>query len=250
VLWIASDPARRYPLEIVAPAAGVVLVGHERDRIQHYFPEGVFIDYEVAFLSAEGAILEVQRLQADEEGGVTSRMPARYALFVPASAFRSLGIAANDRVEFSQEIAARPPEPRPDVRVGGVPIRVEVSYRRRERERGLMRRRGLSDGEGMLFVYREEGPRSFYMLHCLFALDIAFFDREGALLTVVSTDPYPDPSKDTGERARSDGDARYVLETRKGWFAAHGLVGADGRPKGTLRLEMPDSVRRLAEEAD
>ena len=136
------------------------------------------------------------------------------------------------------------------VNVGGVPVRAEISHRVWQRSQGLMERTALAEEEGMLFVYPREDFRSFWMMNTLIGLDIAFFDGAGRFLNVVSMDPYPDPTVDSGGRARSDGQARFVLEVRKGWFRRKGLVDDAGRPTRDPWLDLPEAVRRLAEVAE
>lgn len=96
----------------------------------------------------------------------------------------------------------------------------------------------------MIFVYPRAEPRSFWMKGCLIALDVAFVDDFGRILDIVSLEP---PAAGTSDalmpRARSDHPARFVIETRKGWFAEKGVaVGA--------RVELPPELIRLAEEGD
>jgi uncharacterized membrane protein (UPF0127 family) len=154
------------------------------------------------------------------------------------------------RAAFSPEILVAPPDPLPEIRLGDLSVRVEVSYRDNERMRGLMHRSSMSLGEGMLFIYRVPARKSFWMLNCHFALDVAHFSPERKLLNVVSIDPYPDPAFDTGDRAAGEGEAQFVLEVPKGWFHKRGLVDLEGRPIRELTLELPDTIASLVYQAD
>src|SRR5262245_58509776 len=56
------------------------------------------------------------------------------------------------------------------IEVGDITIEAEVSDTGELRERGLGYRDGLDPGKGMLFVYEEPGPRSFWMKGMRFCL--------------------------------------------------------------------------------
>ncbi|MDT8436295.1 MAG: DUF192 domain-containing protein [Gemmatimonadota bacterium] len=120
-------------------------------------------------------------------------------------------------------------EPGPDgglvrsvpIRVGGVPITVEIADTPPLRERGLMHRDSLPADHGMLFVYPDEQLRSFWMRNTKIPLDIGFFDRNGSLLNVERMEPR------TEENTLSKAPAMYALEMNAGWFEAHGVGPGD-----------------------
>lgn len=128
-----------------------------------------------------------------------------------------------------QESAAARPQPGPggqilrtvEVRVGGVPITVEIADTPALRERGLMNRDSLPRNHGMLFVYPDEEVRSFWMRNTRIPLDIAFLDRNGAILNVERMEPQTD------ENTFSDAPAMYALEMAAGWFEAHDVGAGD-----------------------
>ena len=47
--------------------------------------------------------------------------------------------------------------------IGGETLRVEIADTDKTRDRGLMGRKSLPDGEGMLFVFEKSAPLSFWM---------------------------------------------------------------------------------------
>lgn len=252
VEWARTDPDRRYaPVQhsALVDSRGI-LVGFPYDRHLHLFSLQSDGGYDVLFLSADGRILERQYLRANSEEGVTSKVEARYALLLAEGWCARQNVGDADVVELSGAVRNNPPEPMPEIKLGGVPLKVEVNYAQRERSRGFMHRRAISPEDGMLFAFRKEDHRSFWMLNCHIALDIAHFDKDGAFINLVSMDPYRDPRTDAGLRAPSSRDAQFVVETRKGWFRAKGLVGEDGKPTRAFRLEMPPAVKELVRKAE
>ena len=99
--------------------------------------------------------------------------------------------------------------------LGADTIEAEVARTDQEREKGLMRRRSVPDGTGMLFVFTDEAVRSFWMSDTYVPLDVAFLD---ANLTVIDIQQMEAETTDAHDSA---GAAMFALEVRKGWFAAH-----------------------------
>ena len=66
------------------------------------------------------------------------------------------------------------------ITVGGVPVTVEIADQPAELSRGLGYRAGLAPGTGMLFLYPEPAPRSFWMKGMQFCLDIIWIE-DGAI---------------------------------------------------------------------
>jgi len=99
----------------------------------------------------------------------------------------------------------------------------------------------MSEDDGMLFAYPDEGNHSFWMMNTLIPLDIAFFSADGTLLNVNETPMYADPRNPGASYATSNskGPARYVLETNLGWFKKKGIVDGAGRFAPGTKAEIP-----------
>jgi uncharacterized membrane protein (UPF0127 family) len=101
------------------------------------------------------------------------------------------------------------------IQVGELGMRVEIADDGAKRAQGLMNRDTLPADEGMLFVYPDEAPRSFWMKNTRIPLSIAYIDRQGRIVSVHDMRPL------STRGTPSDGPAMYALEVNQGWFAQH-----------------------------
>lgn len=240
---LVRDPARRYPR---GPG---ILCSWDRDRFLHFFSDSPeFRD--VVFLDSAGGVVELEKLAASSDAGITSKSEARHALFLTAGAIQKDGLQVGDKVAFSPALVAAKVDAMPVIKVGGHAIHVETSHLIAQRQRGLMHRPRMSKDEGMLFLYPVADSRSFWMMNTLIPLDIAYFSADGRLLNVCRMKPAADPAQGGELKAPSAAPARFVLEVNYGWFDARGLIDSEGKPKGEIRMEMPDPIRKLADEAE
>lgn len=111
---------------------------------------------------------------------------------------------------------------------------IEIADIESERTIGMMHRRSMPDTQGMLFIFDEEEPRSFWMHNTLIGLDIIYIRADG---TIESIAKYCVPRSD--RTIPSTGPAMYVLEVIEGFCDIEGVeVGdrivferTDGKPK-------------------
>ena len=131
----------------------------------------------------------------------------------------------------SMSASAQPADGKPQslpittIKVGPHPVAAEVAATPDQRTIGLMYRFSLPADHGMLFVFPEPQPLSFWMRNTYIPLSIAYIDVEGRILNVVELAPRSDATHP------SRGEALYALEMRKGWFADKG-VGPGTRVTG------------------
>ena len=112
---------------------------------------------------------------------------------------------------------------------GRHPVAVELARSDEEHERGLMYRRELAEDAGMLFLFPEAAPRTFWMKNTLIPLDLLFIDDAGVVAGIVrQAEPLTLTPRTPGPQV----EARFVLEVRGGWAARHGV-----EPGARVRLE-------------
>lgn len=117
-----------------------------------------------------------------------------------------------------------PPLPRAWVRLqdayGGVRrVEVEVAATPESRARGLMWRKELPAGKGMLFIFPEDAVQGFWMRNTLIPLDMLFIDSKGRVVGIVEN-AEPRSLKSRGVGAPS----KYVLEVPGGWTQKAGVL--------------------------
>jgi|SRR5208282_2284618 len=78
---------------------GMIFV-FDRDDHLTFWMKNTPTPLSIAFLSAEGKVLEIEDMEPFSESVVRSKIAARYALELKKGAFRELGIAAGDVLAF------------------------------------------------------------------------------------------------------------------------------------------------------
>lgn len=103
-----------------------------------------------------------------------------------------------------------------------VTVDIEIAETDSARTRGLMQRTSLPERSGMLFLFPNEQPRSFWMANTPLALDILFADADSQ---IVSISKYTTPFSQ--ESVRSGEPAQYVLEMPAGFADSYGVLEGD-----------------------
>lgn len=114
------------------------------------------------------------------------------------------------------------------VELKGKQFAVEIADDDEERARGLMFRESMADDHGMLFVFDEDAPQSFWMKNTFIPLDMLFIDRQGRIVRIAArTTPHSLDSISSGEPVTR------VLELRGGEAKARGIQAGDHVRVGT-----------------
>ncbi len=249
-LVLAEKERKRALLGLPAAAEGKgALLGWPRPRFMKLEPEYARASFDAVFLDPAGKVVETALLERGDRRGVMPKAEAAWVLLVAPGTAKALDLKPGDAVEFSAEIKAAKPQDLPVVQVGGATAYAELALTEAERQHGLMWRPRMSADDGMLFGYRDEFRRSFWMGNTLIPLDIAFIKADGTLLNVNETPIYPDPTSPPSPYPTSDskGDAQFVLEMNLGWFKRKGLVDDSGYPKPGVKVVLPPEALRGSE---
>jgi len=106
-------------------------------------------------------------------------------------------------------------------RAGKISIKAEIARTPDQRQQGLMHRKELKDGEGMLFIFDSDQLLSFWMKNTLIPLSIAYIANDGRILEIY------DMESGNLNPVMSSRSARYALEVPQGWFIRTGLEPGD-----------------------
>jgi len=97
-------------------------------------------------------------------------------------------------------------------------IQAEVASIDATRSQGLMRRKSMAQGAGMLFLFDEPAGHCMWMKNTLIPLSVAFIDERGQIVNIADMQPL-DETTHCASRP-----VRYALEMNQGWFKQRGIV--------------------------
>ncbi len=103
----------------------------------------------------------------------------------------------------------------------GQTFRLEVVNTPAERAKGLMFRRynEMQDDQGMLFIFPDESPRTFWMRNTLIPLDMLFIGSDARIVGIVAN------AKPLSEEPRGvDKPSKYVIELLGGSAKKFGIA--------------------------
>lgn len=105
---------------------------------------------------------------------------------------------------------------------GDVPVAVEIAATPAQQALGLMYRKELGAGAGMLFVFDAAVEHPFWMKNTVLPLDMIFLDDDPKVVGIVKNAvPFTTTSRTIGAPSR------YVLEVHAGFSDAHGVKVGD-----------------------
>ncbi|WP_413289541.1 DUF192 domain-containing protein [Bdellovibrio sp. HCB337] len=135
-------------------------------------------------------------------------MVSHWKFFVVSLCFLFAGsIASAKDVTFEKE----------KITLNGKTLTVEIAESPAQHEHGLMFRKNMAKDEGMLFIFKTEDYRYFWMKNTYIDLSIGYFDKDKTLVDIqemratsaLETRPPSYPSAKP---------AMYALEMNKEWF--------------------------------
>ena len=102
-----------------------------------------------------------------------------------------------------------------------VTLEVELAQTVQQQQRGLMERTELGKNRGMLFVFDQEQPLSFWMKNTLIPLSIAYIDGSGTIVDIQDMQPLDETLYPSAVPAK------YALEVNQGFFGENGINVGD-----------------------
>ncbi|HEY1692648.1 MAG TPA: DUF192 domain-containing protein [Polyangiaceae bacterium] len=101
---------------------------------------------------------------------------------------------------------------------GGVGVDAEFVSSEHDTQRGLMYRKSMPEGRGMLFRLEERRDQEFWMHNTCIPLDLVYVDDDGFVVGIVENAPT------LNDDPRGVGcPSHYVLEVNAGWTRKHGV---------------------------
>ena len=113
----------------------------------------------------------------------------------------------------------------PSVVLGGERFKVEIADTQQKQALGLMFRDSMPADEGMIFLFPNEAPRSFWMKNTRIPLDIMYFDKDLKMVSISANTPPCRVSRCPSYPSSKP--AMYVLELNAGIASELGVGPGD-----------------------
>ncbi len=104
------------------------------------------------------------------------------------------------------------------ISIDGKELLVELADTEASRAEGLMHRKTLAAGQGMLFVFEQPQVLTFWMKNTLIPLSIGYFDKDFKLLNAHEMKPPGSALEINLPRYSSEGPALFAVEANSEWF--------------------------------
>jgi len=113
----------------------------------------------------------------------------------------------------------------PSVELGGKTFSVEIADTQEKHALGLMFRDSMPADHGMIFIFANEAPRSFWMKNTRIPLDIMYFDKDLKMVSLSADTPPCRVSRCPAYPSIAA--AKYVLELNAGTASSLGVGVGD-----------------------
>ncbi len=122
--------------------------------------------------------------------------------------------AADQKIEFETK----------KIIIQGVSIKVAIADTAQKRKQGLMFVDNWDKYQGMLFSFKKDRVRYFWMKNTFLPLSIGFYGSDKKLFEIKKMNPAKSLAQKNVARVYSSKAAKYVLEVPQGWFKKHKIV--------------------------
>ena len=115
------------------------------------------------------------------------------------------------------------------VKIGKASAWLEIADDESEIVQVLSDREELEPNHGMLFVFPEAAPRTFWMYHCYMDIDLAYVDSNGVIqeTMLMKAEPLSTLQSELKTYPSASDKIQYVIEMAPGWFEEHHVKAGD-----------------------
>jgi hypothetical protein len=219
-IYKEKDRRKIFEAKDIFPSEGLFLM-YKQPRYIHLYLRNTEAEFSVAFINKKFQITQICDLRPDKVEGITSENEVPYALFTVRHWFSAKDIKVKDKVEIPEKLKKLKIEETPYVKIKEAKAYVEIVSTEEQRARGLKYRTKLSKNFGMLFVYKFEDYRSFWMEDTRIPLSIAFIKKDLTISSIHDMKPFDKKTTESEEKVM------YALEMNKGWFKKHKIKPGD-----------------------
>ncbi len=105
-----------------------------------------------------------------------------------------------------------------EIFIGKHKISAELAENAEQHAQGLMYRKELKEGTGMLFIFSDEQQRTFWMKNTFIPLSIGYINAQKKLIDIQDMVPVKSEMEQSPPVYPSAGPAKFALEVPRGWF--------------------------------
>ncbi|UYZ84490.1 DUF192 domain-containing protein [Entomomonas sp. E2T0] len=127
----------------------------------------------------------------------------KYLLIIVLGNISQIVVADNKQLTFDKHLLT----------INGVQLQAELAVTDKQRQQGLMFRKSLEAGQGMLFYLDEDSMPCFWMKNTYVPLSLAFIDKHYRVLQIEQLQP------ESLSHVCAMQPIRYALEVPQGWFS-------------------------------
>ena len=113
------------------------------------------------------------------------------------------------------------------IKIGKLTLNAEFAVSNSEQQLGLMNRTDLPENFGMLFIFKDEDYRSFWMKNTFVDLSIAYIGSNNKILEILEMKAVKSSLDVDVPSYPSSVKAKYALEVKKGWFQKNKIKVGD-----------------------
>jgi uncharacterized protein len=213
---------------------GMIFI-YPNDQPLNFWMKNTRIPLDILFVDSDETIVSTHTMKPFDESGTSSQGNARWAIEINAGLVSKLGLKKGDKVRIPPKASgpislANHDLPTVAMNIAEKPFILEVANTEIQRQTGLMHRDSMPQDHGMIFVFANDIPLSFWMKNTRLPLDILFVNSQGSIVSLHTMKPYDETL------TPSEKPAKWAIELNEGIIAKLGLKKGD-------KLDIPAAAR-------